>query len=339
MEKPVRIVTTEKMRDFNEKVRNGLEHALNFMLASEDMGKVILGAFEPFLMPIETYLSAYKKKSVLVKIHSDKAFEGQLYWFFEMKSAVVLGGLLRMLPPSALAEKVDKGDFDASDQDAFGEVGNQLCGILDRAFRTLTHKDIHLKMDFNRKIYPDESIKLETFVNLEEYVVLLSDVTMPLGHGKQKLTLLLPRTLYEVLLNLELALDGITPKVLLVYSWNSERVEHMQAKLNSRYTKVVKVDRPEDVLERLSTPNLTAIAIDLPALNLPLNHAESLLFKRFMANRSFMRVPLFLTCDNANEEAMKEVRQMGLGGATKNSFLADFPPWAQAFTHDPSVKA
>src|SRR5262249_35029051 len=131
MEKPIRVETNEKIRTFNEKVRNGLEHALNFMLATDDSNKILISTFDPFLMPIETYISAYKKKSILIKILSSKAFEGELYWFFEMRSAVVLGGLLRQLQPNVLQEKLAKGDFDAMDQDAFGEVGNQLCGILD----------------------------------------------------------------------------------------------------------------------------------------------------------------------------------------------------------------
>ena len=145
-------------------------------------------------MPIESYIAAYKKKSILVKIFVEKAYVGEVYWFFEFQSAVVLGGMLRMLPAPALAEKVAKGEFDATDQDAFGEVGNQLSGILDRAFRTLTRKNIHLRMDFNKKVYPDETIKLETFLNREEYVVLLSEVNIP-SQCKQKLTLLLPRSL------------------------------------------------------------------------------------------------------------------------------------------------
>ncbi|MGZ3686009.1 MAG: hypothetical protein ACXVCI_19295 [Bdellovibrionota bacterium] len=103
MEKPVRIVSNEKIRTFNEKVRNGLEHALNFMLGTEGAARIQFGPFDPFLMPIETYISAYRKKSILVKIAADKAFKGELYWFFEMKSAVVLGGMLRALPAPALA--------------------------------------------------------------------------------------------------------------------------------------------------------------------------------------------------------------------------------------------
>lgn len=154
LEKPTRITGNEKMRTFNERVRNGLEHALNFMLAAESTSKFTVTAFEPFLMPIESYINSYKKKSVLVKLYAEKAYEGELYWFFEIKSAIVLGGMMRMMTPSSLQERVTAAIFDETDQDAFGEVGNQLSGILDRAFRTLTNKNIHLKMDFKRRCIP-----------------------------------------------------------------------------------------------------------------------------------------------------------------------------------------
>lgn len=336
-EKPVRIVSNEKIRGFNERVRNGLEHALNFMLSTEEGKKITFGVFEPFLMPIETYVTAYKKKSILVKIFADKAFQGELYWFFEMKTAVVLGGMLRMMTPGILAEKVAKNDFDDTDRDAFGEVGNQLSGILDRAFRALTNKNIHLRMDFNKKVYPDEAIKVETFLNREEYVVLLSEVTMP-DYGKQKVTLLLPRSLYEVLLNIELELDGITPGILLVNSWDPARVEALQASLNSRYTKVIPVAKPDEMIELIDTPNLVAMAIDLKAIHFPLNHADNIFFKRMTANRSFMRLPLFLSWGNSSDESLNEIKKTGILGATKGSLEADFPKWAHSFTRDPGKK-
>jgi hypothetical protein len=336
-DKPVRIVSNEKIRIFNDRVRSGIENALNFMLSTEEGKKITFGTFEPFLMPIETYITAYKKKSVLVKVFSQKTLEGELYWFFEMKTAVVLGGMLRMLASGALAEKVAKNDFDENDRDAFGEVGNQLSGILDRAFRSLTNKDVHLKMDFNKKIYPDEAISLDTFLNREEYVVLLSDVDLP-DFGRQKVTLLLPRSLYEALLNVELELDGITPKILLVNSWNLARLEALQAKLNSRYVKVVPVAKPDDMIEQIGIPNLVAMAIDLKALNFPFTHAENIFFKRMTANRSFMRLPLFLSWGNPSNEALIEIKKTGILGATMASLDTDFPAWAHTFTKDPGYR-
>lgn len=329
MEKPVRIIGTEKIRTFNEKVRNGLEHALNFMLATPQDAKIAIGGFEPFLMPVEAYLGAYRKRSVMVKIHAERAFQGELYWFFEMKTAVALGGMLRMLLPPVLADKVEQEIFDEGDRDAFGEVGNQLCGILDRAFRALTRKDIHLRMDFEKKIYPNENIRPEAFLDKEEYVVLLSDITLP-GQGRQKLTLLLPRSLYEVLLNIEIELDGIVPRTFLVYSWSQERVEKLQAELNCRRAKVLALADPADALTALDTPGLTGIGMDLKPVSFPLSHGDGIFFKRLLTSRAFMQVPLFLSWDGHTEEGARELRAMGFTGASIGSLADGFAGWVRA---------
>ncbi|MGE3263478.1 MAG: hypothetical protein AB7K68_16995 [Bacteriovoracia bacterium] len=330
MEKPVRIITNEKIRTFNDKVRNGLEHALNFMLAAEGENKIQIGNFEPFLMPVETYISAYKKKSVLVKIHAEKDFVGELYWFFELRTAIVLGALMRMMAPSAFEQKLKDELFDATDQDSFGEVGNQLCGILDRAFRTLTAKDIHLRMDFNKKVYPDESIHISSFINREEYVVLLCPVTVP-SYGTQKLTLLLPRSLYETMLNLEIALEGITPKVVLLHSWDKALVEKMQTQLNSRYVKVLVAQNPDNILDLIETPGLAAVGIDLKEVKTPFALQDAIFFKRLAANRTFNRLPNFVTWQGIDGKGVQEAVKLGLLGANPGAFAKEFAMWSASF--------
>lgn len=326
MEKPIKIVENEKVRGFNDKVKNGLEHALNFMLGTTEETKIQISHFEPFLMPVESYLQAYKKQSVLIRIYSDKDFDGELYWFFEIKTAVILGSLLRLLPQSALDEKLAKADFDAQDQDAFGEVGNQLCGILDRAFRTITKKNIHLRMDFNKVIYPSPSVEVGFFSGKEEFVVLLAVVTIP-KQGSQKLTLLLPRSLYEVMLNLEISLQGITPKKILLYSWNESLSEKIQTQLNTRYTKANAVQAPEEILTNLDDPNLAAVGIHLKSLNFPLSLQDSILLKRMGGNRILSKIPSFFTWDGATEKNVEELKKLGLNGATPGQFEANFVNW------------
>lgn len=335
IEKPVRVIENEKIRTFNEKVRNGLEHALNFMLAGNDDGKIQISYFEPFLMPVEAYIQAYKKQSVLIRIHSDHDFKGELYWFFELKTAVILGAIMRMVPVSSLTEKLARGDFDATDQDAFGEVGNQLAGILDRAFRTLTKKNIHLRMDFNKVIYPSANIGVESFRREEEYLVLLATVTIP-KHGGQKLTLLLPRSLYEVMLNLEISLDGITPKKVLAYTWDEALLEKVQTDMNSRYTKVLTAPQADDIITLVDQPGICAVGIDLKKITFPLTHQDTIFLKRLASNRALSRMPYFLTWEGATEEQVKEVAKLGLMGATTKVFSKDFQTWAFAFTQDPS---
>lgn len=332
MQKPIRIVTNDRIRGFNEKVRGGLEHALNFMLGTGDgESKITISSFDPFLMPIETYLSAYKKKSVLVKVHAEKDYTGEFYWFFELKSAIVLGCLMRAMPQSALDERVKTEKFDETDQDAFGEVGNQLCGILDRAFRSLTSKNIHLRMDFQKKVYPDESIQLSTFIDKEEYVVLLTSMTIP-AHGAQKLTLLLPRSLYETMLNLEIALEGITPKQVLLYSPDQSRVERLQTLMNSRYLKIVPLTAPEDVITAVEKTGAAAVGIELKKLDFPLPHQDNIFFKRLSTNRIFTRTPYLISWEGADQRGAAELKKLGINGLISADFEKDFMPWALAIT-------
>ena len=338
MEKPARIVGNDRIRTFNEKVRNGLEHALNFMLSTNDDSKIQISTFDTFMMPIEAYIGAYRKKSVMIKIHAEKDFVGELYWFFELRTAIVMGSLMRMMTPASFEDKLKAETFDASDQDAFGEVGNQLCGILDRAFRTLTSKNIHLRMDFNKRVYPDESIQISSFANHEEYVVLLSTVTVP-TFGTQKLTLLLPRTLYETMLNLEVALDGITQKVVVVHSWDPVRIEKIQAALNSRYVKVVPVERADDVLTAADLPGVAAVALDVKPFQFPLAHQDMIFCKRLVAQRNLMRMPYFLTWDGVNAAGQAELKKIGLLGVNLGSLEKDFVGWTQAVFNKPAAPA
>lgn len=331
MEKPIRIVGNDKIRGFNEKVRNGLEHALNFMLASTDDSKIQIANFDIFLMPVEAYINAYRKKSVLIKIHAEKDFVGELYWFFELRTAIVLGSLMRMMPAAAFEEKLRTEQFDATDQDSFGEVGNQLAGILDRAFRTLTSKNIHLRMDFNKKVYPDESIQVSSFINKEEYVVFLSSITIP-NFGSQKLTLLLPRSLYETMLNLEIALEGITPKIVLLHSWDPEKTKRLQAAMNSRYVNVIPVAQPDELITLLDKPGVAAIGIDLKKTGFPLAHQDMIFFKRLAAQRLLSKIPYFLTWDGVDANGVQEIKKLGLLGATAGDLEKEFQSWSSSFT-------
>ena len=330
MLKPIRVSGTEKSRIFNDKLKNGLEHAINFILGTNGMEKVLISEFDLFLMPIETYLKAYKKKSILLKIFAENAFTGELYWFFELRTAITLGSLMRMMQESNIQDRLKTDVFDEMDQDSFGEIGNQLCGILDRAFRNLTSKNIHLKMDFKKSVFPNDSIQSSMFLQEEEYVVFLAGIRIP-KFTDQKLTLLLPRSLYERLLNIELSLEGIAPKHLLVYSTDPARIANLEMKLTSRQVKVKSVDALDEILNNIDKYAVSAIGLEIKRPIFPLPHADTILFKRLAANPRFSRIPYFLTWPGIREEEIATLARLGLK-AVKGDFLMEFPLWSQAFT-------
>lgn len=331
MEKPVRIVNTEKMKTFNHRVSHGLEHALNFMLGTDDSSKITISDFDPYLMPIETYLAAYKKKSILLKIYSDKDYKGEIYWFFELPSAIALGAAMRLLPEPILKEKLEKENFEAEDADSFGEVGNQLGGILDRAFRSLTAKDMHLRLDFDKPVFKDQAIQPSLFQNKEEYVVLLSTITIP-KCGVQKITLLLPRSLYEIMLNLELGLEGIVPKTVVLHHANEFYSESLRLATNGRYKKILYAKAPDDVFNLLDGEGVAGAAIDLPALTFPLPLQESILLKRIAANKKLAKLPYLLTYANPSPQGFATLKALGLNGVSEKKFEEAFPAWLEQVT-------
>lgn len=329
MEKPVRIVSTERIKTFNHKVSHGLEHALNFILAREEGSQIKISDFDPFLMPIDTYITSYKKKSIMLKIKSDHDFQGELYWFFEMPTAITLGAIMRMLPEPTLLEKLKALNFEPEDADAFGEVGNQLGGILDRAFRSLTNKNIHLTLDFEKKVYPDEKIQLSSFLNAEEYVVLLNNITVP-KFGSQKITLLLPRSLYEIMLNLELDLDGIVPQTTIFHTSDQAFADQMRKKINGRYRKLIFVEKADEILTKLDDPKVSGVALDFGPLTFPLQLNDSILFKRMAANKTLAKKQTLITWANPSDAGVAALTALGLRGATTKSMKDALSPFIES---------
>jgi hypothetical protein len=331
MEKAVRIIGTERIKGFNHRISHGLAHAVNFMLGSDEGATIKISDFDCFLMPIETYLSAYKKNSILLKIYSDKDYKGELYWFFELPTAITLGALMRKLPEKILQEKIKGLNFENEDADSFGEVGNQLCGILDRAFRTLSSKNMHLTLDFKKPVFRDQAIETSLFKNKEEYVVLLATMTFP-KHGAQKTTLLLPRSLYEVMLNLELQLDKITPKTVILYHPDEFYTEALRLATNNRYKKVIAAEKPEDVFTSLEGEGIVGAAIHLKQIKFPLEHQDSIFLKRIASNKKLKKLPFLFTWENQTPEGYATLKAMGIDGAQEEPFDKAFPTWFDNLT-------
>lgn len=323
---PVKILATDRAKNFGAKIAEGLEKAMNFITGQTD---IKVGPFDAFLMPIETYLSVYKKKSVMLKFYVEKAFEGECYWFFEFKTAVALGAFIRLQTESAIAEKIKQENLEKEDHDSFGEVGNQLCGVLDREFRLLTMKKLHLRLDFGKKVYPDEDVRPEHFKTDQEYVVLLSSMTMP-KVGAQKLTLLIPRQLYEVMLSMELELDGITPKITILYSPDSDFCADAQLKLNNRHGKVLVAKEPEEILAMCKKQGVVGAAVELPAMAVPFGHKETIFLKRFAANDTLMnKLPCILSMAEAGPAHIQKLHELGIKVATQESIRTRFLEWSK----------
>ena len=324
-EKPVRIVPNEKIINFSKKISVGIEGALNFILNPDD--NISLSTFEPFLMPMNAFISAHKKKSVLIKIFAEQAFSGEIYWFFDLKTAIALGSQMRQMPGSAIDEKLKEETFDALDQDSFGEVGNQLSGILDRIFRDMTSRKIHLRMDFNKKAYLDEAIDIKGFQDKEEYAVLLANIKLP-KYGEQKITLLLPRSLYETMLGLEIKLANINPKIVALHTSNTEFLEKASTELNTRRSKLLVLNSTDDLFILPEDPQICCVCMDMQNISFPLSINDTIFYKRIAANRTLQRKNFILTYDNSSEENVKILHGLGIKGASTMKVNSEFLNWA-----------
>lgn len=324
-EKPIRIINTEKTLLFGERISLGLGQALNMMLSPEEA--ISISSTDLFLMPIDAYLKAYKKKSILIKIHAGQDFKGELYWFFDLKTAILLGGQMRQMTSAAIDEKLQAEKFDSQDQDSFGEVGNQLNGILDRIFRAMTTRKIHLLMDFKKKVYPDEALDKGTFIDEEEYVVMIGKMNLN-KYGEHKFSFLFPRSLFETLLRVEVSLDGITPRTLVLYSDNKDFAEKMSKTLNTRHSKLKILENLEELLDPIDVPNLAGVGVDMEKITFPLPSKENIFFKRLVKNRTLQEKPLFFCYGNASPENQKTLIDMGLKEQSLAKSQGDFLSWA-----------
>jgi hypothetical protein len=323
MIQPAKIVVNEKIRGFFTLLGLKIEESLQFITSE----KVSLSPFDAFLMPRDTYLHAYKKKSVLIKIHAEKLNPCQLYLFFELQTALATGALMRMMPTPAIMERLKAESLDQVDQDSFGEVGNQLCGILDRVFRNYSGKDLHLRMDFDKKIYPDESIKPETFSNKEEYVVLVSTITIP-NYTAQKVTLLMPQSYFELLNSQPTRLENINQAPLLLYTHDQDFAAQMSKQINGRYARLLVAPAPDDILHMSKEPALKGIAVHLGPIKFPLDHETTIFLKRFAHHDMFNRVPLIFTFENADPAGIAELTNLGIKNVGPNNVRKIFYTWA-----------
>jgi hypothetical protein len=136
------------------------------------------------------------------------------------------------------------------------------------------------------------------------------------------------------MLNLEVSLVGITPKKVVVHSWNEASLEKAQTDLNSRYVQAVPSEKADDVLTLVDQPNVAAIGINLKRPTFPLQHQDTIFLKRLASNKLITRLPYLLTWDNATEDEVKEVAKLGLNATVGGAFDENFARWVKAFTQE-----
>lgn len=225
--------------------------------------------------------------------------------------------------------KIDNQEYVGPIADAFGEIGNQFTGTLDRVLRNLSKTPLHLILDFKKRIYPDEAISIDQFNDSEEYIVWVSTITLQ-GYGKHKITLLMPQSLYERMIGYRVRLEGITPRKIVLWTWDPKFSQVLKEKIESRYFTVELATQPGDIVHLSKDPNCCAIAIDFNQIAFPLAHDMKILAKRLQMAKIPESIPMWISMGNPSHDICLEFENMGLRGATLADAKSNLEPWLQA---------
>ncbi|MEZ4485904.1 MAG: hypothetical protein R2864_15525 [Syntrophotaleaceae bacterium] len=108
------------------------------------------------LVSKKEFFSQTRKKLVMVKMNVSGDRQGAIYVFCRVKDAVHLGGVLIMLPPAELEDRIKKETYGEEEADAFGEIANILSGELCSAFEELYPDKLHFKIAGLEAIVPSK---------------------------------------------------------------------------------------------------------------------------------------------------------------------------------------
>ena len=323
MLKPVRVLPSESGDDSLKRSAGDLAGTLSFILMGHH---VEMTPFEAFCMPVATYLHSYKRKSVLLNIEIESDPTRKIYAFFEFNSAIIYGAIMRQLQEGLIQSKLGAGDFSGPIREAFNEIGNQFTGSLDRIVRSNTHAKAHLVLDFKKQVYPDEQIAPEHFIDNEEYVVWLSDMTIE-GYPKQKLTIMFPQSFFEEMIGQRLKLQGINQRKVMLYSWDKEFAKRIAEKVYSRHFVAQLVDNYTDMVHLGKETGVALVCIDLDRVTSPIPHDIKIFAKRMQNAKIPDSVPIWVSTVNPSQDIKLELEREGLRGVNVRDAKKDLLGW------------
>lgn len=324
---PVKLVESSKNRRLSNLLWQEMSKLFQFIIAPD----VYFSPFQMYMMPLDRYLQVYKKRSIMFKVKAEMKLDRHFYLFFEYDAAIILANMMRMTPASTIEEKLEKQTFNDKDKDAFGEVANQLTGCLDRLMREFLTENIHLVMDFEKNIYPDEKIKASSFESDREYAVLLSELKIP-GFGKTKVTILIPQGLFEDIIVSPIELQGITPRYVVFYSHDDALRSRLEQDMRTRFTRLLTAAKPDEAIDLIRGNDVTCVGFDFDEINAPLDQGMKILVKRILT--AVRDLPLVVFMKKPNPVVAKALMEEGIKGVSINPAEKVFRKWAIQHTED-----
>jgi chemotaxis protein CheY-P-specific phosphatase CheC len=137
-------------------------------------------------------------KQIMTRMDIRGGGQGEAYLFVDVKSAVLLGGALIMLPEEELEETVRNEDFGDDARDAYGEVTNIIAGVYTSAFEERYNGKLGFVKTAMEPVTPVKIVSEtdDVFVNQAYY---LTAGTMEYnGRDLGRLQLLIPARVLEL---------------------------------------------------------------------------------------------------------------------------------------------
>lgn len=172
---------------------------------TNDVGTLIgeqleTGAIDGKILSNQDFCQQLPGQVVLTKMTASGDRSGEALLVVGVKSAIILGGKLIMLPTEELASRITSANFDGELADAFEEIGNIITGSINAVFQETSSSKLH---------FIKEQVQLEKVasgptpalpaISAPHYYQVTAPITIA-GEDLGTLWLLIPPTLLDLAL-------------------------------------------------------------------------------------------------------------------------------------------
>ena len=129
----------EKLTSIFETVGEKIEEEVGLLVDAE----LEISLLETNIVSKRDFFEKIGKKTVLTRLSVSGDQSGDCFFFSELKDAILLAGILVMLPSNELEERMAKEVFGDEENDAFGEIANIITGSLSNTFEEEYKGELH----------------------------------------------------------------------------------------------------------------------------------------------------------------------------------------------------
>ena len=187
---------TEPLRQFIEKFFENLAEDMRVLISA---GVNTSFKQASLLSGVEEIHPMFERTWTHIYIREDGTGSGDVHLLFDVRSAIALSGLLMMMGGSALSDMVKDKTYSEDLQEAFGEIGNVLMGVMN----TMVEKRVeggHLHLESTALLDRDQ---VPETLDGDTYVDISADIAVG-DFGGEDLHILVSKAFAELLAGTEL---------------------------------------------------------------------------------------------------------------------------------------